>query len=664
MGGFPYVVEAVGSPQSVTEALRAVAHRGTVLLLGAAGISEVDLTPIWYKEAALVGSIDHTVDAAVVAGPGRRPGPPLGRPCARRARRRPPARLGGGDARVPARGLPRGRRDGHRPPHLPRHQGRRSGPEHGPPRRRRRASSGPRTHRICTMPTCRQTGQPASTELWLMRRASDRGPGRAGRRRLASHSSLARSRRGRAAAGTSGQPTSGAAGPAPPIAARFNVNTDAFTGADGTASAIGWLGDHNSVITCLGRDLRGPRRPGDLFQDDGFGIYDGQRTTWADAGGYLPAQVTTFDDRGATVSITEFADKVVLGGNPFVAVYSRVHVANPTGHAVTADPEASPTPGPARRRARHRARRTAPSNHDYVVALRPLRRRRSRGPAPRRSPPRAASTSTSRTCARSGTPQLAAIAQISVPDRALVDAYKSGFITTQITRSGNDLDTGVNGYESEFSHDVVGILTNLFTQGYFTDAHALLDRGPQRGRVPGPVRRRPLDLRRALGRVPAEDRRHGVRGAELRVRGPAGAARTEHRGRRPRHRGRPDRADGDDGGHRRHRHPGVLDHRRLRGPARPGRLPLRRRRRSATTTEATWATSRVRQPARGDQRRARPDHRPEPPRLPALLAAAAEHRQPLRQPAGRQLDLAVRVRQPGPGRAHSSAPPSAVPARR
>ena len=68
MGGFPYVVEAVGSPGSVTEALRAVAHRGTVLLLGAAGISEVDLTPIWYKEAALVGSIDHTVDAGSSPG--------------------------------------------------------------------------------------------------------------------------------------------------------------------------------------------------------------------------------------------------------------------------------------------------------------------------------------------------------------------------------------------------------------------------------------------------------------------------------------------------------------------------------------------------------------------------------------------------------------------
>ena len=68
MGGFPLVVEAVGAPQSVTEALRAVAHRGTVLLLGAAGVSEVDLTPVWYKEAALVGSIDHTVDAGSAPG--------------------------------------------------------------------------------------------------------------------------------------------------------------------------------------------------------------------------------------------------------------------------------------------------------------------------------------------------------------------------------------------------------------------------------------------------------------------------------------------------------------------------------------------------------------------------------------------------------------------
>jgi L-iditol 2-dehydrogenase len=68
MGGFPYVIEAVGAPQSVTESLRAAAHRGTVLLLGAAGVTEVDLTPVWYKEVALVGSIDHTVDSGSAPG--------------------------------------------------------------------------------------------------------------------------------------------------------------------------------------------------------------------------------------------------------------------------------------------------------------------------------------------------------------------------------------------------------------------------------------------------------------------------------------------------------------------------------------------------------------------------------------------------------------------
>src|SRR4029453_15929486 len=47
-------------------ALVAVENRGTVLLLGAAGVTEVDLSPVWWKEAALVGAINHSWDA----GPG------------------------------------------------------------------------------------------------------------------------------------------------------------------------------------------------------------------------------------------------------------------------------------------------------------------------------------------------------------------------------------------------------------------------------------------------------------------------------------------------------------------------------------------------------------------------------------------------------------------
>ena len=262
-------------------------------------------------------------------------------------------------------------------------------------------------------------------------------------------------------------------GPRPAYLCSFNVNTDAFTGAHGTASAIGWLGDHNSVITCLGGTFVIQDGPGGLFQNDGFGIYSGQRTDWYDADGYLPAQVTTFSLRpGVTVSITEFADQVELDDAPYVAVYSRVRVVNSTGRAVTADPLASPGLVPL-----DDSPDTVPAHravdHDYVVVS---DRFGSLDPWPSADALRTAGSFDAHFAHMRAfwQSQLAAIAQISVPDRSLVNAYKSGFITTQLTRSGNDLNTGVNGYESEFSHDVVGILTTLFTQGSFSDAQALL----------------------------------------------------------------------------------------------------------------------------------------------------------------------------------------------
>jgi hypothetical protein len=261
-------------------------------------------------------------------------------------------------------------------------------------------------------------------------------------------------------------------GPAPAFRCAFNVNTDAFTGAYSTASAIGWLGDHNSVITCLGGTFVIQDGPAGYFVDYGFGVYDGQRTTWTDADGYLPAQVTTFADHGATVAITEFADRITLHDHAYVAIYSRVHVSNPTAHPVTIDPEASPSLVPLNG-APDTVQPGHAVNHDYVVVS-----DRFGGSYPWPSAQAIASAGSFNEhfahMRAFWNSQLAAIAQISIPDRSLIDAYKSGFISTQLTRSGDNLNTGVNGYESEYSHDVIGILTNLFTQGYFTDAHALL----------------------------------------------------------------------------------------------------------------------------------------------------------------------------------------------
>ena len=102
-------------------------------------------------------------------------------------------------------------------------------------------------------------------------------------------------------------------GPAKKYDCIFNVATSAFTGAFGTASAIGWESNDQGVVTCLG---------GTFFVQDGinknfgFGIYDGDRMTWADADGYLPAQITSFDSSGAEIAITEFADKLVIDSRP------------------------------------------------------------------------------------------------------------------------------------------------------------------------------------------------------------------------------------------------------------------------------------------------------------------------------------------------------------
>ena len=68
--------------------------------------------------------------------------------------------------------------------------------------------------------------------------------------------------------------------------------------------------------------------------------------------------------------------------------------------------------------------------------------------------------------------QLSQLAQIrQLPDRQLIDAYRPGFIYTQITRAGTHLKTGVNGYDKEYSHDVVGILANMLTQGFIDRRH-------------------------------------------------------------------------------------------------------------------------------------------------------------------------------------------------
>jgi hypothetical protein len=128
-------------------------------------------------------------------------------------------------------------------------------------------------------------------------------------------------------------------GPTPKFACMFTATLGAFVGDGATASAIGWAGNSQGVPTCLGASFV---VQDDLYRHYGFGIYDGSPTTWADASGWLPAQTTTFHRGPALVAITEFADRDVIAGHAYVAVYCRVDVTNPTATPLMADPGASP----------------------------------------------------------------------------------------------------------------------------------------------------------------------------------------------------------------------------------------------------------------------------------------------------------------------------------
>jgi hypothetical protein len=255
-------------------------------------------------------------------------------------------------------------------------------------------------------------------------------------------------------------------------------------GTFGDASVIGWTGNSQAVVACLGGSFfvdTGSNGPGSgattavTGTTYGYGIYDDSKTSWTNADGYLPALVTSFRRDGADVSITNFGDEVTIGGHRFVAIYSRVRVTNPTARPVTLSPQASPglialNSVPAR---------VAPHssvNHDYVVAS---NRFGSSYAWPSKQALAGAGGYDQHFAQMRAywNGQLAGIAQITrLPDSQLIDAYRTGFIYTQIIRSGDELKTGANGYDTEFSHDVIGILANLFTQGYTTGAHGLLDR--------------------------------------------------------------------------------------------------------------------------------------------------------------------------------------------
>src|SRR5450755_4713952 len=109
---------------------------------------------------------------------------------------------------------------------------------------------------------------------------------------------------------------------APPYSCAPNgpAGSQTIYGTFGDASVIGWTGNSQAVVACLGGSFfvttaNGPGSGSTAAVTGttyGYGVYNDSPTTWTNAGGYLPALVTTFHSGGARISITNFGDQVTV----------------------------------------------------------------------------------------------------------------------------------------------------------------------------------------------------------------------------------------------------------------------------------------------------------------------------------------------------------------
>jgi hypothetical protein len=212
-----------------------------------------------------------------------------------------------------------------------------------------------------------------------------------------------------------------------------------------------------------------------------------QSETWTEASGYLPALTTSFTRNNVSITITDFADKQNIGGNPVELVYTRITVTNHNAAAVDVPPGAT---GPNLVELDSNATPVAPGatvTHDFVAATDTFGSGKAL-PATSQITAQAATYPAAYhhmadywNSRLSVTPRLT-LPNVSLPDTnnltdpgtALDNAYKAAFVYTRIVQSGKAPFSGANNYDWLLNHDLPGILDNRFELGDFTDAQNLL----------------------------------------------------------------------------------------------------------------------------------------------------------------------------------------------
>jgi hypothetical protein len=269
-------------------------------------------------------------------------------------------------------------------------------------------------------------------------------------------------------------------------------------------SVIGWEGNYYAPFSYLSGayfargvpvhyQQGGTTYCGGMYQFDvyNYGLASGQSPApgsvhWSMASGYLPALTTSFTRGNVAISITDFADKQTVGGQPTELVYTRVRVANQGSAAVTVPAGQS---GPGLVTLNQASDTVAPGasvDHDFVAAVDAFGTNR----LPTAAAVAASAVPYGRAFAHMASywqGRLSVIPRLDLPNVTLPDtgglrqpgdaldnAYRAAFVYTRIVEVGAAPFSGANNYDWLLNHDLPGILANRFLMGDFTDAQNLL----------------------------------------------------------------------------------------------------------------------------------------------------------------------------------------------
>jgi hypothetical protein len=267
-------------------------------------------------------------------------------------------------------------------------------------------------------------------------------------------------------------------------------------------TAIGWDGNYWPVLEYLSGSFfargvvntytqSGTSYCGAMYS---FSAYDyggapaAQSVQWTEASGYLPAMTTTRTVGSVVIAITDFADKVTIGGNPFLLVYAQVAVTNNGTAAVTVPPGGS---GANLIQLTSSSLNTVQpgqtNDSQFVVAVDnfgagaalPTGSTLS-GSAPSYATAFSQMTSywnsrlaqtASFTLPNTSLPNTGNLAN---PGTALSNAFKAGAIYNLMMQVGENEFSAADNYAWLLNHDVPGELQAKFDSGDFTNAENLL----------------------------------------------------------------------------------------------------------------------------------------------------------------------------------------------